>query len=123
MVDVSVIVYLDDILIYSPDLAFHKKHVKEVLRQLCKAGLYTRADKCEFHSERVKYLGYVLSLEGLFMAEDNVQTICDWPELRKVKDVQSFLGFTNFYCRFIYNYSDIVVPLTQLTHKGITFNF
>jgi len=98
MVDVSVIVYLDDILIYSSDLASHKKHVKEVLHQLRKAGLYARADKCEFHSERVEYLGYVLSPEGLFMAEDRVQTICDWPEPRKVKDVQSFLGFANFYC-------------------------
>jgi hypothetical protein len=123
MIDVSVIVYLDDILIYSTDLASHKKHVKEVLRRLRKAGLYARADKCEFHVDRVEYLGYILSPDGLFMAADKVQTIRDWPEPRKIKDVQSFLGFANFYRRFIYNYSDIVVPLTRLTHKGIPFNF
>jgi hypothetical protein len=123
MIDVSVIVYLDDILIYSADLASHKKHVKEVLRRLRKAGLYARADKCEFHSERVEYLGYILSPDGLSMAANKVQTIRDWPEPRKIKDVQSFLGFANFYRRFIYNYSDIVVPLTTLTHKGTAFNF
>ena len=123
MIDVSVVVYLDDILIYSPDPASHRKHVKEVLRRLRKAGLYARADKCEFHSERVEYLGYILSPKGLFMAEDKIQTIRDWPEPRKVKDVQSFLGFANFYRRFIYHYSDIVVPLTQLTRKDVPFQF
>jgi hypothetical protein len=123
MVDVCVVVYLDDILIYSNDTASHKKHVKEVLRRLRKHGLYARADKCEFHTEQVEYLGYVLSPEGLSMAADKVKVIQDWPEPRKVKDVQSFLGFANFYRRFIYNYSDIVVPLTRLTHKDIRFQF
>jgi hypothetical protein len=123
MIDVCVVVYLDDILIYSADTASHKKHVKEVLRRLRKPGLYARADKCEFHAESVEYLGYILSPDGLSMAQDKVQTIRDWPEPRKVKDVQSFLGFANFYRRFIYNYSDIVVPLTRLTHKNIKFNF
>ena len=52
------------------------------------------------------------------MAENKVQIICDWPEPRKIKDIQSFLGFANFYRRFIFNYSDITVPLTRLTHKG-----
>ena len=57
------------------------------------------------------------------MAPEKVQTICDWPEPCKVKDIQSFLGFANFYHRFIFNYSDIVVPLTRLTHKGAPWNF
>jgi len=63
----------------------------------------------------VEYLGYHLSLEGLNMSLDKIQTISNWPEPRKVKDIQSFLGFANFYHQFIFNYSDIVVPLTQLT--------
>ena len=57
------------------------------------------------------------------MALEKVQTICNWPEPHKVKDIQSFLGFANFYCRFIFNYSDIVVPLTRLTCKGAPWNF
>jgi RNase H-like domain found in reverse transcriptase len=56
-------------------------------------------------------------------SEEIVQTICDWPEPWKVKDIQSFLGFTNFYCHFMHNYSDIMVPLTWLTQKGILWAF
>ena len=62
-----------------------------------------------------------MSPEGLTMAEDKIKTILDWPEPRKVKEVQSFLGFANFYRHFIYNYSDIVIPLTRTTRKGIPF--
>jgi RNase H-like domain found in reverse transcriptase len=71
----------------------------------------------------VEYLGYILSPDGLTMSDDKVKTIQEWPEPRKVKDIQSFLGFANFYQRFIYNYSNITVPLTQLTRKGIKWNF
>jgi RNase H-like domain found in reverse transcriptase len=71
----------------------------------------------------MEYLGYILSLTGLIMAEDKISAIQDWPEPRKVKDVQSFLGFANFYRHFIYNYSDITVPLTCLTRKGSPWNF
>ena len=123
MLDVCVVVYLDDILIYSSDKATHRQQVKEVLRRLRKHGLYAKPEKCEFDRESVEYLGYVLSPAGLHMAADKVQVIQDWPEPRKVKDVQSFLGFANFYRRFIYNYSDIVVPLTRLTRKNIPFVF
>lgn len=97
MLDVNVIVYLDDILIYSNDLSNHRKHVREVLHQLCKNGLYANGKKCEFHQTSMEYLGYILSLSGLTMAEDKVKTIVDWPEPREVKDVQSFLGLANFY--------------------------
>ena len=60
----------------------------------------------------VKYLGYILTPNGLFMSEDKIKTIMQWPKLKKVGDIQSFLGFANFYRHFIYNYSDIVIPLT-----------
>ena len=115
MLDVTIIVYLDNILIHSDNLEDHKKHVREVLCCLCKHGLYAKPKKCEFHTDNTEYLGYCLSPAGLMMAQDKVNIICDWPEPRKVKDIQSFLGFVNFYRRFIYNYSDIVVPLMRLT--------
>jgi len=123
LIDVSVIIYLDDILIYSKNLAEHRKHVKKVLRRLQKHGIFAHANKCEFHAERVEYLGYILSPEGHSMDQAKVKTIQDWPELRKVRDIQSFLSFTNFYRCFVFNYSDIVVPLTRLTRKGIPFQF
>jgi hypothetical protein len=123
LLDVCVIVYLDDILIYSDDMSQHKKHVKEVLRRLWKHGLYANAGKCEFHRDSVEYLGYILTSNGLRMSKDKVQTILDWPEPRNVKDIQSFLGFANFYRRFIYGYSEITTPLTRLTRKNAPWNF
>ena len=123
LLDVCVIVYLDDILVYSDDVSEHRKHVKEVLRRLQKHGLCARPDKCTFHTDTVEYLGFVLSPKGLTMSEDKIKIILDWPAPRKVKDVQSFLGFANFYRRFIPHYSDISVPLTRLTRKGTVWNW
>src|SRR6266581_2846938 len=123
LLDVSLVVYLDDILTYSKDLASHQEHVREVLRRLRKHGLYANPKKCKFHTDTTEYLGYILSLAGLTMSTEKVKAIQDWPEPRKVKDVQSFLGFANFYRRFIHKYSDIVVPLTRLTRKGTPWVF
>ena len=123
LLDVSVIIYLDDILIYSNNPVDHKKHVCEVLHCLCENGLYTRPDKCCFSEDTVEYLSFILSKDRLKMDPSKVQTIQDWSEPHKVKDVQSFLGFANFYRHFISNYSNIVIPLTQLTCKGIPWNF
>jgi len=114
---------LDDILIYSDDITQHREHVKEVLKRLRKAGLYAKAEKCEFHLDSIEYLGYVLSPLGLTMSDAKVKTIQEWPEPKKVKDIQSFLEFANFYRRFIFNYSDIVIPLTRLTRKDASWNF
>ena len=121
--DVCVMIYLDDILIYLNNMSEHHQYVKEVLKRLRKAGLYAKTEKCEFHSELVEYLGYILSPSGLTMSNDKIKIIQDWPEPKKVKDIQSFLGFANFYCRFIFNYSDIVIPLTRLTRKDIPWKF
>src|SRR5882724_11897871 len=123
MIDIIVIIYLNDILIYSNNISKHKAHIKEVLRRLCTNGLFAHADKCEFHVTSREYLEYMLSPEGLTMAPYKVQIIQDWPTPRKVKNIQSFLGFANFYRRFIYGYSEITVPLMHLTHKGTPWHF
>jgi hypothetical protein len=112
MVDVYVVIYLDDILIYSNNIDEHHIHVREVLHCLRKHRLYAGVPKCIFHADTVEYLGYILSPTGLTMDSAKVQVIQDWPEPRKVKDIQSILGFANFYRRFIHDYSDIVIPLT-----------
>ena len=123
LLDVYVVIYLDDILIYLSNMSKHHWHVKEVLKCLRKAGLYAKAKKCEFHSESVEYLGYILSPSGLIMSDNKVKIIQDWPEPKKVKNIQSFLGFANFYHQFIFNYSDIVIPLTRLIQKDIPWKF
>jgi len=101
----------------------HHWHVKEVLKCLHKTGLYTKAEKCKFHSKSVEYLEYILSSSGLTMSDDKVKIIQDWLKPKKVKDIQSFLGFANFYYQFIFNYSDIIIPLTYLTQKNISWKF
>ena len=123
LLDVSMIIYLDDILIYSNNPVDHKKHVHEVLHRLRENGLYTHLDKCHFSKDTIEYLGFILSKDGLKMDPSKVQTIQDWPEPHKGKDAQSFLGFANFYCHFISDYSIIVILLTRLTCKGIPWNF
>ena len=123
LLDVCVIVYLNDILIYSADMTSYKKHVREVLRRLCINGLFTKPEKCEFHTESTEYLGYQLSPSRLTMSPEKVKSIQDWPKLQKIKHVQSFLGFANFYRCFTDNDSGIITSLNCLTHKSIPWNF
>src|SRR5882724_828748 len=122
MNDIIVIIYLDDIFIYSDNIS-EKAHIWEVLHRLHDNGIFSHADKCKFHVTSCEYLRYMLSPEGLIMALYKVQIIQDWPVPRKVKDIQSFLSFANFYHRFIYRYSEITVLLTHLTHNGIPWHF
>ena len=121
--DVCVVIYLNNILIYSNNMSKHHQHIKEVLKHLYKASLYAKAEKCKFHSEWVEYLGYILSPSGLTIFNDKVKIIQDWLEPKKVKDIQFFLGFANFYHQFIFNYLDIVSPLIHLTQKDILWKF
>ena len=123
LLDVCVMIYLDDILIYSNNMSEHHRHVKEVLKHLRKTGLYAKAEKCKFHSKSVEYLEYILSPSGLTMSDNKVKIIQDWLKFKKVKDIQFFLGFANFYCWFIFNYSDIIIPLTHLIQKDIPWKF
>ena len=95
--DVCVVLYLNDILIYLNNMFEHYCHVKEVLKYLYKAGLYAKAEKCKFHSKSVEYLEYIISPSGLTMSNNKVKIIQDWLKSKKVKNIQSFLGFTKFY--------------------------
>ena len=116
-------IYLDDILIYLNNMSKHYWYIKEVFKYLCKAGFYAKVEKYKFHSKQVEYLGYILSPSGLIIYDNKVKITQDWLEPKKVKDIQSFLGFANFYCQFIFNYLDIVIPLTCLIQKDISWKF
>ena len=115
--------YLDDILIYSEIEAEHEIHVKHVLQKLHEAGLQADITKCAFHVKKISYLGLIIITEGIKMNSVKVSTIVKWLTLMNVKDVQSFLGFTNFYRRFIYGYSKLASPLTHLIKKNVLFEW
>jgi hypothetical protein len=118
LLDVCVVVYLDDILIYSESQSEHENHVCEVLHHLRKFNLFAKMEKCEFDVNTTNFLSYVISPDGIHMDDAKIQVIQDWPVPKKVKDVQSFLGFSNFYRRFIFTYSNLTVPLMRLTRKN-----
>ena len=107
--------YLDDCLVFSDTLEEHIEHVKKVLHKLQEAGLQLDIDKCEFHVQETKYLGLIITPEGIKMDPQKIQAIQDWTTPRNVKDVLSFLGFANFYRRFIHKFGRIAAPLTNLT--------
>ena len=117
--DVFCTAYLDDILIYSNTLEDNKKQVRQVLERLSAAGIHLKPEKCKFHVKQVDYLGLVITPGGLRMQHEKVKTIREWGDARNLTDLQAFLGFANFYRRFILNYSKIVAPMTRLTGKGV----
>ena len=115
--DRFIIVYLNDILIYSVDHATHSDQIQQVLQALWEHSLYTKLDKCAFSQDSVEYLGFLVSPQGLGMDPAQITTVTEWLTLMSVKEVQSFLGFCNFYWWFIVHYSKVALPLTELTRK------
>lgn len=115
--------YLDDILIYSEDPLEHQTHVRKVLQRLEDAGLQADLKKCEFSVTRTKYLGFIISTSGLEVDPEKVSVVSSWTYPGSVKGVQSFLGFCNFYRRFIKDYGIIAKPLVHLTKNNVPFRF
>jgi predicted aspartyl protease len=115
--------YLDDILIYSDNEFEHEIHVKKVLDRLRGAGLQADIRKCEFSVTRTKYLGFIISTNGIEVDPGKIEVIREWKEPRTVKGIQSFLGFCNFYRRFIREYGIIARPLVRLTRQDTPFIF
>src|SRR3984957_9838345 len=123
--DEFVSAYLDDILVFSSgSLDDHRRKVKKVLKRLQEAGLQLDIDKCEFETTSTKYLGFIIEAEkGIRMDPEKIAAIQEWETPKSLKEVRSFLGFANFYRRFIKNYSDIAKPLIDLTRKDTAFNW
>ena len=117
--------YLDDILIFTDgSLHRHREHVRRVLARLREAGLQIDIDKCEFETKSTKYLGFIIEAgKGIRMDPEKVKAIVDWQTPTSTRGVRSFLGFANFYRRFIRGFSDLIRPLVALTQQGTPFNW
>ena len=116
--DSFVVVYLDDIVIYSESLDAHLGHLRQVFSRLREHQLYVKKEKCEFCRQEVMFLGHWISKGRIRMDERKVKAIVDWPAPSKVPDLRSFLGLANYYRRFIKGYSKKVSPLTDLLRKN-----
>jgi hypothetical protein len=115
--------YVDDVLIFSKNKREHRKHVRTVLRKLRDAGLQVDIRKCEFEVQKTTFLGFVISDQGIQVDPIKTAIIRDWEPPSTKKEVQSFLGFCNFYRRFIQAYGRVSRPLNRLTGKDIMPKF
>lgn len=116
-----VVVYIDDILIFTPDLATHEAVTREVLQILRDNQLYLKPEKCDFHKSAIEYLGLLVGNGLVRMDPAKVSAIAEWPTPKTKKELQSFLGFCNFYRRFIRDFSKIARPLHDLTGPNAQF--
>ena len=116
--DIIVVVYLDNILIFSKDEMKHEAHVQQVLAALQCHGLHLKISKYAFNVTEVDFLGFKISTEGIYMDPERIRAVKEWQPPANVHELQVFLGFANFFCRFIRNYSQIAAPLLNLLKTG-----
>ena len=117
------IIYMDDLLIYSPDTTLHEEYTKHILQCMTELDLHLKLEKCKFTTDEVEYLRMIVKPGQLAMDPVKLDSIASWPTPTKVKDVCFFLGFANFYRRFIPNYSNVARPLIDLIKKNLTWNW
>jgi len=117
----SVLVYLDDIIVFSRDFESHVQRLRDVFGRLRKANLKLHPAKCCFFQRRVKFLGHVISEAGIEVQTDKVATVQDWPTPRNLTELRSFVGLCSYYRRFINKFADVAAPLHELQRKGVPF--
>ena len=118
-----VVVYFDDILVYSKNLDEHINHLHCVLAVLRKEKLYANLKKCSFCMDKVVFLGYVVSAKGIEVDEEKVKAIKEWPTPKSITEVRSFHGLASFYRRFVKDFSTLAAPLTEIVKKSVGFKW
>ncbi|KAL4376229.1 hypothetical protein GQ457_02G026860 [Hibiscus cannabinus] len=115
------VVYFDDILIYSKTLDEHVEHLKAVLQTLQEERLFGNVEKCVFCTDKLTFLGYIVSSQGVEVDPEKIKAIQEWPRLTLISQVRSFHGLARFYRRFVPNFSSITAPLTEIIKKNSVF--
>ena len=118
-----VVVYFDDILVYSKSLDEHVEHLHSVFRVLKENKLYANLKKCSFCMESIVFLGFVVSSKGISVDEEKVKANRDWPRPKNASEVRSFHGLASFYRRFVKDFSSIATPLNELVKKNVVFKW
>ena len=119
--DRFVVVFVDDILIYSPSEEEHQSHLSVVLELLREHQLYAKLSKCEFWLSEVKFLGHVVSKSGVSVDPGKIESVLTWERPKNVFEIRSFLGLAGYYRRFVLDFSRLAAPMTRLTRKGTRF--
>ena len=115
------IIFIDDILVYSRSEEEHAMHLRLVLKTLREHQLYAKFSKCEFWLDQVVFLGHVVSKDGIQVDPKNIKATAEWPRPITVIEIRSFLGLAGYYRRFMKDFSKITTLLTRLTHKNFKF--
>jgi len=121
--DSFVVIFIDDILVYSKTREEHEEHLRIVLHTLRDRQLYAKLSKCEFMLEKVSFLGHVISQGGIDVDPSKIEVVLEWESPKSVFEIRSFLGLAGYYRRFIEGFSKLALPLTKLTRKGQTYGW
>ena len=121
--DRFVIIFIDDILVYSGSSEEHSEHLRIVLQTLREQQLYAKLSKCQFWLDRVAFLGHVISVEGVSLDPQKIEAVVNWKPPKNVSEVRSFLGLAGYYRKFVEGFSKIAAPLTKLTRKDVKYDW
>ncbi|GJP60468.1 hypothetical protein CLOP_g17684 [Closterium sp. NIES-67] len=123
LLDECVVVYLDDILVYSHDMQQHVEHLRRVFEILRQERFYVKLSKRDFALEKVQFLGHIISAQGFHVDPKKIEAVCMWRTPENVKELQQFLGFANYYNKFVPKYAKITAPLTNLLKKNTPYKW
>lgn len=121
--DKFVLIFIDDILIYSQNIEEHKEHLHIVLQVLREHQLHAKYNKCDFIKEKIQYLGHVITKDGIVVDPEKIRTIMEWLVPKDVADIRSFMGLAGYYRRFVEGFSRVAYPITSLQKKGKAFKW